>query len=95
MIDEVVINRVFFVIIIILIALLYISLDENVRLSDIFSQISGEIRTAKLDFKTETVAVCDEADNGMYCHDEVFVTCGGVRHRIVDVNGSIMIIEKK
>ena len=44
MIDEVVINRVFFVIIIILIALLYISLDENVRLSDIFSQISGEIR---------------------------------------------------
>lgn len=84
MLDEVIINRIFFIIIIILIALLYFSMDENIKLTDFFAR-------TKLDFKTETIAVCEDTANGKYCHDEVFVTCGGIKQRIIDVNGSITI----
>jgi len=86
MIDEVIINRVFFIIIIILIALLYFSIDENAKLSDFFSR-------TKTDFKTETVAVCEDTLEGKNCYDVVFVTCAGNKHRIIDVNGSIVLEE--
>ena len=89
--DEVIINRIFFIIIIILIALLYFSIDENAKLSDFFARTKDNINKAKLDFNTETVAVCEDLSGGKYCHDEVFVVCNGIRHRIIDVNGSIML----
>lgn len=85
--DEVIINRIFFIIIIILIALLYFSVDENIKLTDFFAR-------TKLDFKTETIAVCEEIDGGTFCKDQVFVTCGGIKQKIIDVNGSIMVLDK-
>lgn len=84
--DEIIINRIFFIIIIILIALLYFSLDENAELADFFSR-------TKIDFKTETTAVCEDTPDGKNCYDVVFVTCAGTKHRITDVNGSIILEE--
>jgi len=38
------------------------------------------INTEPLEFKTETVAICEDNGDSVYCHDELMVICGDEKY---------------
>ena len=61
---------------IIILALILLSSGMR-RISDITGFVVNGQNYSEINLSTYTKAVCEENENGIYCHDELFLRCNG------------------